>query len=222
LHLKRRGDLMYQEITRLRRRNIYLKRQIDRLRNKPLTKQKRKEITLETLKEVFTKDQYAFFLSQYNNVRRGNCGQRYEAPIYEYCSSLFLESRRVYRRLRQTFVLPDERSLLVNVPDPQYFKLPKKKQVEEKDARGSCSSEGGGRCCCSRLGYLGVSSLIILPLLYLKKNGFLSLVKFRVKEVKSASFSLYCSIATALVKSALLHASYRPKNAKLPPFFSLP
>jgi hypothetical protein len=41
-------------------------------------------------------------------------------------------------------------------------------------------------------------------------------------NLKSASFSLYRSIATALVKSAFLHASYGPKNVKLPPFFSSP
>jgi hypothetical protein len=151
MHLKRRGDLMYQEITRLRRRNIYLKRQIDRLRNKPLTKQKRKEITLDTLKEVFTKDQYAFFLSQFTNVRRGNCGQRYEPPIYEYCSSLFLESRRVYRRLRQTFVLPDERSLLVNVPDPQYFKLPKKKQWKKKSPEEAAAAKEAAAAAAAAL-----------------------------------------------------------------------
>jgi hypothetical protein len=43
-----------------------------------------------------------------------------------------------------------------------------------------------------------------------------------VDNLKSASFSLYRSIATALVKSALLHASYGTNNVKLPPFFSSP
>jgi len=47
-------------------------------------------------------------------------------------------------------------------------------------------------------------------------------LKLTIDNLKSASFSLYRSIATALVKSALLHASYEPKSAKLPPFFSSP
>jgi len=130
--IKKRADLMYAELINARRRNMYLKRQVDRLKNKPLTKQKKKEITIETMKEVFTKDQFAFFLSQFTNARRGNCGQRYEPEFYKYCSSIFLESRRVYRKLRQTFVLPEEKSLAVNVPNPQYFTLPKKKQWKKK------------------------------------------------------------------------------------------
>ncbi|XP_059471587.1 nascent polypeptide-associated complex subunit alpha, muscle-specific form-like [Neocloeon triangulifer] len=126
-------EKMYREITLLRRRNKYLAAQMEKMKTKPLTKQQKRNVTIETMKEVFNKEQFMFFMSQLENAGKlGGSGNRYEPELYEYCASIYLESRRVYRKLRTTFHLPAHHSLEKNVPEPKYFVLPKRKQYPKK------------------------------------------------------------------------------------------
>ncbi|XP_065338528.1 uncharacterized protein LOC135938642 isoform X2 [Cloeon dipterum] len=139
-------EKMHKEIVLLRRRNKYLTKQLEKSRNRPLTKQQKREATIETLRDVFSEDQFMFFISQFTNATKaGSYGHRYEPKLYDFCASLYLESRRVYRKLRMMFHLPDYKSVLKNVATPQYFVFPKKqhkKATSSLDASTSTSCEG--------------------------------------------------------------------------------